>query len=107
MEMKTDLIRRKNVKRFALLVSDFSFVSVVFAKKRSRPKIPPFERYDHNHDRFGKEDKLDFHMMRYTSKTQEINFLSYYCFVKTCSWACIFASEETYGHPRRTLQKYY
>lgn len=38
-EMKTDLIRRMNVKRFALLVSDSSFVLVVFAGKGSRPII--------------------------------------------------------------------
>lgn len=36
-ETKIDLIHRKNVKRFALLVSDYAFVFVVFSKKVRDP----------------------------------------------------------------------
>lgn len=36
-ETKTDLIHRKNVKRFALLVSDYSFMFVTFASKTRDP----------------------------------------------------------------------
>ena len=65
MEMKTDLIRRMNVKRFALLVSDCDLVFVAFVDKGSRPSIHLLKiSNDSDADRFEKEGKLDFQMRK-------------------------------------------
>ena len=62
-ETKTDLIRRMNVKRFALLVSDSDLVFVVFVDKGSRPSIRLLKMLN-DADRFEKEGKLNFQMRK-------------------------------------------
>ena len=64
-ETKTDLIRRMNVKRFALLVSDSDLVFVVFVDKGSRPSIHLLKMFNDNDAAgFEKEGKLDFRMRK-------------------------------------------